>query len=297
MSDSNGVVRMTFTMPEALTKWHFLGFAHDQKLRAGFLEGHAVTAKDIMVQPNPPRFLREGDTVEFTVKVSNQSDKPQTGRCAFTFGRQSARDAEQSADETSRQRETRTGFDIPAKESRSFSWRITVPDGAPFLSYKAVAATGDFSDGEEGGLPVLSRRIFVTESLPLAIRGPATNKFEFKKLADSGKSKTLQSQGLTVQMVSNPAWYAVLALPYLMEFPYECSEQTFNRLYANALARHIANQRSENPRRVRPVEKHAGARLAAGEKSGPQIGDGRGNALAAPGAERKPGAAQRRNFV
>ena len=80
MSDSNGVVRMTFTMPEALTKWHFLGFAHDQNLRGGFLEGHAVTAKDIMVQPNPPRFLREGDTVEFTVKVSNQSDKPQTGR-------------------------------------------------------------------------------------------------------------------------------------------------------------------------------------------------------------------------
>ena len=65
-SDSNGVVRMTFTMPEALTKWRFLGFAHDQQLRAGLLEGHAVTAKDIMVQPNPPRFLREGDTVEFT---------------------------------------------------------------------------------------------------------------------------------------------------------------------------------------------------------------------------------------
>jgi uncharacterized protein YfaS (alpha-2-macroglobulin family) len=42
-------------------------------------------------------------------------------------------------------------------------------------------------------------------------------------------------------MVSQPAWYAVLALPYLMEYPYECSEQTFNRLYANALARHIAN--------------------------------------------------------
>ena len=100
----------------------------------------------------------------------------------------------------------------------------------------------EFSDGEEGGLPVLSRRILVTESLPLPIRGPATKKFEFKKLAESGKSKTLRSQSLTVQMVSNPAWYAVLALPYLMEYPYECSEQTFNRLYANALARHIANR-------------------------------------------------------
>jgi hypothetical protein len=239
MSDSNGIARMTFAMPEALTKWHFLGFVHDPQLRAGFLDGHTFTAKDIMVQPNPPRFLREGDTVEFTVKVSNQSDKRQNGRVRLTFGDAGS---DQPADNLLRNTTPEQSFDIPAKESRSYSWRIAVPDGAPFLSYKAVAATGEFSDGEEGGLPVLSRRIFVTESLPLAIRGPATNTFEFKKLADSGKSKTLQSQSLTVQMVSNPAWYAVLALPYLMEYPYECSEQTFNRLYANTLARHIANR-------------------------------------------------------
>ena len=104
------------------------------------------------------------------------------------------------------------------------------------------------SDGEEGDLPVLSGRILVTESLPLPIRGPATKKFEFTKAANSGKSKTLQNQSLTVQMVSNPAWYAVLALPYLMEYPYECSEQTFNRLYANALAQQHRQQRPENPR-------------------------------------------------
>ena len=226
VSDSNGVVRITFTMPEALTKWHFLAFAHDQKLRAGFLDGHAVTSKDIMVQPNPPRFLREGDIVEFTVKVSNQSDKQQTGRVRLTFDDMTDG---KSADKLLANAKPEQSFDIPAKESRSFSWRITVPDGAPFLSYKAVASTGNLSDGEEGGLPVLSRRILVTESLPLPIRGPATNKFEFQKLADSGKSKTLQNESLTVQMVSNPAWYAVLALPYLMEYPYECSEQTFNR--------------------------------------------------------------------
>ncbi len=143
-------------------------------------------------------------------------------------------------------RYTELNFDIPAKESRSFSWRIKVPDGAPFLAYKAVASTGRLSDGEEGYLPVLSRRIFVTESLPLPVRvkagqGAVTKKFEFTKLLQSGKSATLVSENLVVQMVSNPSWYAVLALPYLMEYPYECNEQTFNRLYANALARHIAN--------------------------------------------------------
>ena len=63
-----------------------------------------------------------------------------------------------------------------------------VPDGAPFLTYKAVARRATFRDGEEGYLPVLSRRILVTESLPLPIRGrpAATKKFEFTKLLNSG---------------------------------------------------------------------------------------------------------------
>ncbi|HYG35164.1 MAG TPA: alpha-2-macroglobulin family protein, partial [Clostridia bacterium] len=257
-TDSNGAVRLTFTMPEALTKWRFMGFAHDRSVRSGYLEGHTVTAKDLMVQPNPPRFLREGDTVEFTVKVSNQSDQPQTGLVRLTFNNAFTG---QSADQllniqpattgstTTRSQRNRgsnssrneQSFTIPAKESRSFAWRITVPDGCGFLTYKAVGAAAKVSDGEEGAVPVLSRRILVTESLPLPIRGPATKKFEFTRLLKSGNSKSLQHQSLTVQMVSNPAWYAVLALPYLMEFPYECTEQTFNRFYANALARNIAN--------------------------------------------------------
>ena len=132
-------------------------------------------------------------------------------------------------------------FELAAKESQSFSWRLTVPDNAGPLTYKAVGSTGRISDGEEGFLPVLSRRTLVTESLPLPIRGPATKKFEFTRLVKSGESNTLRNQSLTVQMVSNPSWYAVMALPYLMESPYECTEQTFNRLYANSLARHIAN--------------------------------------------------------
>jgi len=88
---------------------------------------------------------------------------------------------------------------------------------------------------------VLSRRVFLTESLPLPIRGPGEKKFTFTALKNNSRSRTLAHESLTVQMVSNPAWYAVLALPYLMEFPHECTEQTFNRFYANALARHIAD--------------------------------------------------------
>jgi uncharacterized protein YfaS (alpha-2-macroglobulin family) len=237
LSDKNGEVRIQFTMPEALTRWKFLGFAHDKELRAGLLTGSAVTSRDLMVQPHPPRFVREGDLIEFTVKVTNRAETAQKGVVRLTLAdAQSGRSVDAALGNTANEKP----FDIPAKESRTFSWRLRVPDDMGFLTYKAVAATGKLSDGEEGHLPVLSRRVLVTESLPLLLRGPQTRRLDFTRLSKSGASATLRHKQVTVQVVSNPSWYAVMALPYLMEFPYECNEQTFNRLYANALARHIA---------------------------------------------------------
>lgn len=237
LSDQDGVVKLQFKMPEALTKWRFLGFAHDAQMRSGFLEGSLVTAKDLMVQPNPPRFLREGDAIEFSVKVSNQSDKVQSGKVALHLS--DAR-TEESVDIAFQNQDSEKAFEIPAKQSKSFTWLLQVPEGAYPILYKAVGGTDKISDGEQGMLPVLSKRMLVTESIPLPIRGKTTREFEFKKLLDSKASTTLKHQSLSLQMTSQPAWYAVLALPYLMEYPYQCSEQTFNRLYANALAKHIA---------------------------------------------------------
>ncbi|MFG0260978.1 MAG: alpha-2-macroglobulin family protein, partial [Novipirellula sp. JB048] len=237
MAGEDGTVRMEFTMPEALTEWRFLGFAHDRKLRSGSITASTVTAKDLMVQPNPPRFVREGDLIEFTVKVSNQSPTEQSGQVRLTFA--DARTA-QSVDEQLGNEHLDQAFTIPAGQSRSFAWKIKIPDDIGFLTYKTVGSTGRLSDGEEGYLPVLSRRVLVTESLSLPIRGQQEKQFEFEKLIKSGDSGTLEHQSLTLQVASNPSWYAVMALPYLMEFPHDCSEQVFNRLYANSLGQHIA---------------------------------------------------------
>ena len=238
VSNKDGEVTLEFSMPEALTKWKFMGFTHDNELRSGFLSGSAVTAKDIMVQPNPPRFVREGDQLEFTVKVSNRTEKEQTGKVRLTFA-----DAltEDNVDELLGNADLDKTFTVPANQSRTYSWRLTVPDDLGFLTYKAVGGTDKVTDGEAGFLPVLSRRIFVTESLPLPIRGPKTKEFKFDKLVASGKSDTLKHERFTVQMVSNPSWYAVMALPYLMESPHPSTMSTFTRLYANGLGRHIAN--------------------------------------------------------
>ena len=234
----DGTVRIEFEVPEALTKWKFLGFAHDNELRAALLTSEATTSKDLMVQPNPPRFLRVGDVLEFSVKVTNQSDKPQSGKVKFTLA--DAR-TDESVNAAFGIKQAEQTFEIPAKQSTSLHWKITVPNFVGTLVYKAVGGTETITDGEEGFLPVLSNRILVTESLPLPIRGNETKEIAFQRLLDAAKSDSLQSQNLTVQMTSNPSWYAIMALPYLMEYPHQCSEQVFNRLYANYVGQHIAN--------------------------------------------------------
>ncbi len=191
-----------------------------------------------MVQPNPPRFLREGDIIEFTAKVSNLSTEAIAGQVRLQlFDARTLRPVDAELGNTNAEQK----FELAAQESKTYAWRLTVPDGIGPLLYRVVAAGPRMSDGEEAHLPVLARRVLVRESLPLPIRNAGVKTFEFRKLLESGRSDTLRHQTLTVQMVSQPAWYAIMALPYLMEYPYECSEQVFNRLYANALARHIAN--------------------------------------------------------
>jgi len=238
VANKDGEVRLEFEMPEALTKWKFMGFTHDNELRSGFLTDSTVTAKDIMVQPNPPRFVREGDQLEFTVKVTNMTDEEQTGQVRLTFADALTKD---SVDDQLGNADLDQKFTVPAKQSKTYSWRINVPDDLGFVTYKAVGGTDTVTDGEQGFLPVLSRRIFVTESLPLPIRGPKAKTFNFDKLVGSGASDTIKHERYTVQMVSNPNWYAVMALPYLMESPHPSTMTTFTRLYANGLARHIAN--------------------------------------------------------
>ncbi len=237
-TEEDGTIRISFEMPEALTQWKFLGFAHDAELRHGYLTGETVTAKDLMVLPNPPRFVREGDVIEFSARVLNQSDIVQSGTVRL-----------QLLDATNRENiggsfELDGGeqeFEIAAKESRSVKWRIRVPNAAGVVIYQVSATAGTVRDGEEGWLPVIPRRIVVTESLALPIRDAGEKEFDFAKLRESRGSDSLDSLFLEVQVVSQPAWYAVMALPYLMEGTFDSADVVFHRYYATSLARHIAN--------------------------------------------------------
>lgn len=195
-----------------------------------------------MVFPNAPRFLREGDTIVFSTKVSNLSESALTGTAKLqlldAFSMQPI-DAQFKLVGASQPISMGKGQSAVAK------WTLIVPEGVSAVVYRVSAQAGNYTDGEESALPILSNRILVTESLPINLSGTETKKLTFDKLLNSGKSKTLRHQGLTLELTANPAWYAIQALPYLMEYPYECSEQTFNRYYANTIAAHIANSKRQ----------------------------------------------------
>ncbi|NSL89918.1 alpha-2-macroglobulin [Chitinophaga sp. Mgbs1] len=236
-TDKNGNVSFEFTMPEALTKWNFQGLAHTKDLAFGYVNASIVTQKSLMVQPNAPRFIREGDKIDFTAKVSNLTDTLLIGQAHLELLDAATM---QPVDGWFQNIFPTQHFTARAGESTVVTFQLQAPHGFnSALLYRVTAQAGNFSDGEENAIPVLTNSMLVTESLPLPVRGDGKHTFTFDKLLHSDSSSTLRQQAVTVEYTSNPAWYAVQALPYLMEYPYDCAEQVFNRYYANALATHI----------------------------------------------------------
>jgi len=225
-----------------LTKWKFMGFVHGKECERGFVRGYTVTQKKLMVRPNPPRFLRESDKLYFTARVVNMSDKKQVGKVQLDF--KDLITEELVNEELSLTSHVRS-FSIKAHTSKTFSWKVIVPKGMNPITYTVVAKTKEYSDGETDAIPVLSSRKYLTESYPLYVRGKQTKNFTFNRVKDVLDSKTAEPFKFTVQITSNPSWYAIQALPYLAEYPHECSEQIMNRLYANSIGKHIVNS---NPR-------------------------------------------------
>lgn len=237
VTDKNGYITIKFKVPEALTKWKMLGFAHTKDLEYGLIENELITQKEFMVVPNAPRFFREGDSITFTSKITNLSAKDISGDIQLELF-DASKDTKLnifSAGENGTQK-----FELRQGLNTSISWRLNIPAGVEVIKYKVIAKAADFSDGEEMLIPILPNKTLVTETLPLTVRSNQTKNFKLEKLL-SYNSATLVNHNLTLEFTSNPAWYAIQSLPYLMEYPYECSEQIFSRFYANSIAYNIVN--------------------------------------------------------
>lgn len=251
-TDKNGQLRFSFNIPEALTRWKLQLLAHTSDLKATTKTLQTVTQKELMVVPNAPRFLREGDQITLSAKITNLTNNKLSGvskliltnaitgeeitqKLLSNIGERSLKEIPQN---------DQVKFTVGKDGNTSVSWNLYIPETVEAVQYKIVAKAGAFSDGEQNVLPVLSNRMLVTETMPMWVRSNQTKTFTLAKLK-TNTSSTLKNHKLTLEMTSNPAWYALQSLPYLMEYPYECAEQIFSRYYSNTLASFVSNS---NPR-------------------------------------------------
>ncbi|QHI36627.1 TonB-dependent receptor SusC [Kordia antarctica] len=240
-TNSEGIVSFTFTSPEALTRWKLQLFAHQKNGAFGNTEKNAVTQKELMVVPNMPRFLREKDTIVIASKIVNIQNKTTKGIASLRlFDAQTM----ESIDAKVHLAAKNKAFTIDAKGNTNVSWKLYIPEGVDAIQYKVIAKAGNYSDGEESALPVLKNSILITEAKPIWVKAGEEKEVTFSKLANN-TSTSLKHHKLTLEYTSNPTWSAIQSLPYLLEYPYECAEQTFARLYANMISGYILQSSPE----------------------------------------------------
>lgn len=234
--NGQGDYELSFEVPDALTSWKLMVFAHTQDWETGHLEGLVQTQKELMVLPNLPRFLRQGDELSLTAKVTNKSDKGLSGDATLEI---IDPETQQSLLTAFGLKDGKRTFQVAMGESTIATWNVRVPQSryTPVIIRITARANGH-SDGETHSLSVITNRALVTETMPFNVKPGQTEHIVFEPLAHINSS-TLAHRSLSLEFAANPAWYAVQALPFLMRYPLEGAEQVFDKFYAYALADHI----------------------------------------------------------
>ena len=231
-SDNQGNVAINFTLPESVTTWKFMGLAHDKEMRNGCLVDEAVAQKTVMVQPNMPRFLREGDKSTIVVKLFNTSDKKVSGNARVQI-----LDAETQKVVWQKTQ----GYRIDAEGSATVAFDVQGLKEGVYIN-KVVAAGNGYSDGEQHYLPVLSNRELVVNTLPITLHQPGEQSFDLSKLflnKEGKQAKGAADAKVTVEYTNNPSWLMVKALPAISNPDEEDAISLMSAIYANTITTHI----------------------------------------------------------
>ena len=231
-SDNQGNVAINFTLPESVTTWKFMGLAHDKEMRNGLLVDEAVAQKTVMVQPNMPRFLREGDKSTIVVKLFNTSDKKVSGNARMQI----------LDPETNKVVWQKTqNYSIDAEGSATISFDVQGLKEGVYIN-KVVAAGNGYSDGEQHYLPVLSNRELVVNTLPITLHQKGEQSFDLSKLflnKEGKQAKGAEDAKVTIEYTNNPSWLMVKALPAISNPDEEDAISLMSAIYANTITTHI----------------------------------------------------------
>ena len=242
-SDNQGNVAINFTLPESVTTWKFMGLAHDKEMRNGLLVDEAVAQKTVMVQPNMPRFLREGDKSTIVVKLFNTSDKKVSGNARMQI----------LDPETNKVVWQKTqNYSIDAEGSATISFDVQGLKEGVYIN-KVVAAGNGYSDGEQHYLPVLSNRELVVNTLPITLHQKGEQNFDLSKLflnKEGKQAKGAEDAKVTIEYTNNPSWLMVKALPAISNPTEEDALSLMAAIYANTVSRHVQKTLNVNAKDI-----------------------------------------------
>ena len=240
LTDDAGGVSLKFTLPESLTTWRFIGLAHTPDLCYGKLEGEVVAQKDVMIQPNVPRFVREGDQATVSARIFNLSSKTVNGTARMQL-------VNPETDEVAY--DTVQRIMLKPDSTADVSFRLS-PLTEQLLICRVTVSGQGFSDGEQHYLPVLPATERVTVTVPFTQNVPGTKTVDLTKLFPQIQNipnnqiipNTQNSPKLTIEYTNNPAWLMILALPAVGHPLDDCAACQVASLYANSLGKHIISQ-------------------------------------------------------
>ena len=231
-SDNNGNVAIRFTLPESVTTWKFMGLAHDKEMRNGLLVDEAVAQKAVMVQPNMPRFLREGDKAVLVAKVFNTSGKKVSGNARMQI-------IDPETNKVVWQKEQK--YNIDAEGTTTLSFDVQNLKEGTYINKVVVAGNG-YSDGEQHYLPVLSDKELVVNTLPITLHEAGKKDFDLTQLFLNKNGKQVKADKdtkVTVEYTNNPSWLMMKALPAVSNPTEEDAISLMAAVYANSISRHI----------------------------------------------------------
>ena len=234
-TNEKGEVSISFVLPESLTRWKFMGLAHTRNVDYGKIEATATASKEVMLQPNMPRFVRVGDKANIAASLMNLSDKGVKGTVRMELFNPETEKVFYSQKQK---------FDVKGGETGHVNFTFEVSDKYAVMACRMVADGDTFSDGEQRYIPVLTDKQWVTETVPLNVNGEGAHAFSLENLFNK-HSKTASEQRLTVEFTAHPAWYAVQALPVVVHPQNEDALSWATAYYAHSLAAYIVK---ENPR-------------------------------------------------
>jgi len=240
VTNNNGETELSFTMNEALTKWKMLVFAHTTDLKYAFEEFEIETYKDLIIEPNLPRFLRQGDQIVLNAKVSNMSDESLEVSAKINFEAYTSKSdvTDDLLDGVSENQ----NLVLAKGESKIVSWAVKVPEYfTDIVNVKMTVDNDLVSDGELNQLPVLSNRMLVTESMVMHVGALESEVFKFEALRKMDSSSTLDNFNYTLEFYTNPSWLVLKSLPSLMDNESIITTNIFDTYYAKSLGADLVN--------------------------------------------------------